>query len=109
MPTRSRESSLSRQPGFGPALQWPARAESANGAAGGAPDNVESYDHPAADPLIEKAENVVAAQSEKLPNFVCEEVISRFVKRGGDTGWKLQDVVSAEVIYEDRPPRLTAI
>src|SRR5262249_37870884 len=38
--------------------------------------------------------------SEKLPNFVCQEFMSRFTRRGREEKTPL-DLVSAEVIYED--------
>jgi len=38
--------------------------------------------------------------SEKLPNFVCQEFMSRFTQRGREEKTPL-DLVSAEVIYED--------
>ena len=40
------------------------------------------------------------ALSQKLPNFICQEFMSRFTRQG--RGEKtLQDIVSADIIYED--------
>jgi hypothetical protein len=50
--------------------------------------------------LIERAREAAFEFSEKLPNFICEEVMSRFTKRGREEEMSL-DVVSAELIYED--------
>ena len=35
-------------------------------------------------PLIDKAREAAFEFSEKLPNFICEELMSRFVQRGRD-------------------------
>ncbi len=52
------------------------------------------------EPLIERAREVAFEFSEKLPNFICEEFMSRFTQRGRGTEAPL-DVVSAEVIYDN--------
>ena len=51
-------------------------------------------------PLIEKAREAAFEFSEKLPNFICEEFMSRFAQRGREDETPL-DVVSAEIIYDD--------
>lgn len=50
--------------------------------------------------LIERAREAAFEFSEKLPNFICEEFMSRFTKRGREEERSL-DVISAELIYED--------
>jgi hypothetical protein len=51
-------------------------------------------------PLIERAREATFQFSRKLPNFICQEFMSRFTQQG--RGEKvLQDLVSAEIIYED--------
>jgi hypothetical protein len=50
--------------------------------------------------LIEKAREAAFEFSEKLPNFICQEFMSRFTQRGRQEEIPL-DVVSAELIYED--------
>ena len=51
-------------------------------------------------PLIERARQAAFQFSQKLPNFICQEFMSRFTQqgRGGEVP---QDLVSAEIIYED--------
>ena len=50
--------------------------------------------------LIDRARVAALQFSQKLPNFICQEFMSRFVQQG--RGPKtLQDIVSAEIIYED--------
>jgi hypothetical protein len=50
--------------------------------------------------LIERAREAAFQFSKKLPNFICQEFMSRFTQQG--RGQKVpQDLVSAEIIYED--------
>jgi hypothetical protein len=50
--------------------------------------------------LIERARDATFEFSQKLPNFICQEFMSRFTQQG--RGEKvLQDLVSSELIYED--------
>jgi hypothetical protein len=50
--------------------------------------------------LIERAREAAFQFSQKLPNFVCQEFMSRFTQRGREEKVPL-DLVSAEIIYED--------
>ena len=50
--------------------------------------------------LIERAREAAFEFSQKLPNFICQEFMSRFTQRGREQKMPL-DVVSAEIIYED--------
>lgn len=50
-------------------------------------------------PLIERARDAAFQFSEKLPNFVCQEDMARYIQRGQDK--RLLDLVSAEVRYND--------
>jgi hypothetical protein len=49
--------------------------------------------------LIERARDAAFEFSEKLPNFICEEFMSRFTQQGREE--MPLDVVSAEIIYRD--------
>ncbi len=51
--------------------------------------------------LIERAREAAFQFAQKLPNFVCQEFMSRYVQRGRGEKHPL-DLVSAEIIYEDR-------
>ena len=53
-----------------------------------------------AEPLIERAREVAFLFSQRLPNFVCQEFMSRFTQRGREEKMPL-DLVSAEIVYED--------
>ena len=48
-------------------------------------------------PLIEKARDAAYQFSQKLPNFICEEYMTRYRQRGDDK--TILDTVSTEVIY----------
>jgi len=50
--------------------------------------------------LIERARAAAFQFSKKLPNFICQEFMSRFTQRGREEK-RLLDLVSAEIIYED--------
>jgi hypothetical protein len=69
-------------------------------AASPATDSVTARSPTPAEPLIERAREAAFEFSEKLPNFICEEVMKRFAQqgRGGETAL---DVVSADIIYRD--------
>jgi hypothetical protein len=50
--------------------------------------------------LIERARQAAFEFSEKLPNFICQEIMSRYSQRGRESEISL-DVVSADIIYEN--------
>jgi hypothetical protein len=53
-----------------------------------------------AEALIERARVAAFQFSQKLPNFVCQEFMSRYAQRGREEKMLL-DLVSAEIVYED--------
>jgi len=63
---------------------------------------------PAAPPVsarqafIEKARGAAMAYMEGLPNYVCQEMTTRYVSETRNPNWQVIDVVSAEVVYENR-------
>ena len=63
-------------------------------------DSVPTRSLSPAESLIERAREAAFEFSEKLPNFICEEFMSRFTQRGREEEMPL-DVVSAEIIYRD--------
>ena len=66
----------------------------------GPADSVTRPSLPPNAPLIERAREAAFQFSHKLPNFICQEFMSRFTQQG--RGQKVpQDIVSAEIIYED--------
>ncbi|MGE5570219.1 MAG: hypothetical protein ACM3S5_14380 [Rhodospirillales bacterium] len=56
---------------------------------------------PRQDPLIEKARLSAAAYDEKLPNYICRQMTTRYQSRSRPVTWKPVDVISADVVYED--------
>jgi hypothetical protein len=63
-------------------------------------DSVPTRSLSPAESLIERAREAAFEFSEKLPNFICAEFMSRFIKRGRGEEMSL-DVVSAEIIYDN--------
>jgi hypothetical protein len=53
------------------------------------------------DPLIEQARYQAFEYSEKLPNFVCREVMNRMQRQGRRGGWQTIDVLETDLVYED--------
>jgi hypothetical protein len=50
--------------------------------------------------LVEKARDVAASFLENLPNYVCQELTTRYVSETRVPSWDVIDVVGAEVVYE---------
>ena len=53
------------------------------------------------DPLIEQARYQAFEYSDKLPNFVCREVMNRMERPGRRAGWQTIDVLETDLVYED--------
>ena len=53
------------------------------------------------DPLIEQARYRAFEYSEKLPNFVCREVMNRMQRQGRRGGWQTIDILETDLVYED--------
>jgi hypothetical protein len=84
-------------------------APAARAAAAPAPKVVAERSAPAATPpvsarqaFIEKARAAAVAYMEGLPNYVCQEVTTRYASETRNPNWQVIDVVSAEVVYENR-------
>jgi hypothetical protein len=52
--------------------------------------------------FIEKARAAAIVYVEGLPNYVCQEVTTRYVSETRQPSWQVIDVISAEVVYENR-------
>jgi hypothetical protein len=52
------------------------------------------------DPLIEQARLAAAALDEKLPNYICRQMTTRYRSFAQPINWKPLDVISADVVYE---------
>ncbi|MBZ5608333.1 MAG: hypothetical protein LAP38_08750 [Acidobacteriia bacterium] len=51
--------------------------------------------------FVEKAREVAASFLEGLPNYVCQEITTRYMSETREPSWNVVDVVAAEVVYED--------
>ncbi len=56
---------------------------------------------PATDPYIDKARATAFAFEQKVPDFVCQEYMTRYESNARPASWNALDVVSAEVVFED--------
>jgi hypothetical protein len=63
-------------------------------------DSVPTHSPSPTEPLIERAREAAFEFSEKLPNFICEEVMKRYTQQGRGEETPV-DVVSADIIYRD--------
>jgi hypothetical protein len=63
-------------------------------------DSVPTRSLTPSEALIERAREAAFQFSQKLPNFICQEFMSRFAQRGRAEKMPL-DLVSAEIVYED--------
>lgn len=53
-----------------------------------------------ADPYIEKARAATEAFSEKLPDYICKEYVTRFSSTARPANWQALDVVSMDIVYQ---------
>lgn len=69
-----------------------------------APDRPTAPEKPvnARQAFVEKARGVAAAYVEGLPNYICQEFTTRYASQTRVPSWQVVDVVSAEVVYENR-------
>jgi hypothetical protein len=56
---------------------------------------------PGAPDLISRSKEWAQTFTEGLPNYVCEQMTTRYMEQSRSSGWDAQDVVTAKVIYED--------
>lgn len=53
------------------------------------------------DDLIDRAKEWAATFTNGLPNFVCDQLTTRYVEQSRSEGWQPVDIVTAKVVYED--------
>ncbi len=56
---------------------------------------------PSADAYIEKARAAAEAFSEKLPDYICKEFMTRYAGTSRPVNWQALDVVSMDIVYQD--------
>ena len=83
----------------------PSRATAGPGEASGSreypPARAASVPAAQLDPLIEQARYEAFEYSDKLPNFVCREVMNRMERAGRRAGWQTIDILETDLVYED--------
>src|SRR5262249_52338455 len=83
------------------AAQSEARAAEARPTITQEQEPVPAPEAPAAVPIIVKATEAAETFTETLPNYVVQQLTSRFASNTHLVNWVPQDVVSAEVVYEN--------
>ena len=51
--------------------------------------------------LIAQTMDWVGTFSNGLPNYLCQQLTTRYVEFSKDDGWQAQDVITAKMVYED--------
>lgn len=51
--------------------------------------------------LISRSKDWAQTFTQGLPNYVCQQMTTRYMEQSRSSGWEAQDVVTAKVIYED--------
>jgi hypothetical protein len=51
--------------------------------------------------LVHKAKDWVGSFSGGLPNYVCQQITTRYQEESKSAGWQALDIVTAQVVYED--------
>jgi hypothetical protein len=54
-----------------------------------------------AEALIEKTKDWAMTFTNGLPNYICDQLTTRYLERSRSEGWEPLDVISAKVVYED--------
>jgi hypothetical protein len=55
----------------------------------------------ASETLIARTKEWAETFTNGLPNFVCQQSTTRYMQESKSSGWQVQDVVTAKVVYED--------
>jgi hypothetical protein len=55
----------------------------------------------ASEALIKRTKEWAETFTNGLPNYVCQQSTTRYMQESKSSGWQVQDVVTAKVVYED--------
>ncbi|HBY63563.1 MAG TPA: hypothetical protein DEH78_27375 [Solibacterales bacterium] len=75
----------------------------------GANEPADAAPAPRVDPLIERARLEAARYSDRLPNFLCRQLSWRFQSEDGGANWSFNDMMTADVAYENGAEAYRAI
>jgi hypothetical protein len=64
-------------------------------------DSPKSRPGSRADALIQETQQWALTFTNGLPNYVCDQLTTRYMQRTRRSDWEPQDVISAKVVYED--------
>jgi len=51
--------------------------------------------------LVDKTKAWAMTFTNGLPNYVCDQLTTRYMQRSRSSGWEPQDIITAKVVYED--------
>ncbi|HUP04393.1 MAG TPA: DUF5666 domain-containing protein [Bryobacteraceae bacterium] len=77
------------------------RAPDAAGGVSSSPDRELTFGAYQKDPLIRKAADAAMDFTDSLPNYVCQEMVTRYTSDSTPANWQAQDIVTTEVVYEN--------
>lgn len=61
----------------------------------------EPLPHRREDATIKRAQETALDFTETLPNYVCQEMVTRFYSESSPVSWQAHDMVTADVVYEN--------
>lgn len=53
------------------------------------------------DPFLDRAREAALAFTERLPNFLCQEIVARYQSDTRPVSWRALDTLSMDLVYED--------
>ena len=64
-------------------------------------ENSQRKKNPGDDEQIQRSKEWAETFTQGLPNYICEQVTTRYLEESRSAGWQAMDVVTAKVVYED--------
>jgi hypothetical protein len=64
-------------------------------------ENSQRQKNPGDDEQIQRSKEWAETFTQGLPNYICEQVTTRYMEESRSAGWQAVDVVTAKVVYED--------
>ena len=64
-------------------------------------ENSQRKRNPGDDEQIQRSKEWAETFTQGLPNYICEQVTTRYMEESRSAGWQAMDVVTAKIVYED--------
>jgi hypothetical protein len=100
-PSQKREETAPPPSGSSPKEAAPATAAPPTAASGAAPAQSKPEQAPAVEDLIQRAREAAYEYDSTLPNFICDQITSRYQSRTLKPDWHFKDRVDVELVYFD--------